>query len=149
VQTRNVRLAALRAFLKFAARRDVCSLHVIERALGVPTKRFERPILGFLSREEILAVIGQPGDNWTSQRDHLLLAMLYNTGARVSEIVGIRVADVVLDGARLVFTFTARAASNAQHLCGRAQSRKSGPGCGATQCWARMQPCCPTATATQ
>jgi site-specific recombinase XerD len=63
VQSRNVRLAALRAFLKFAAGRDVSSLHAIERALGVPTKRFERPILGFLSREEMLAVIGQPGDN--------------------------------------------------------------------------------------
>jgi site-specific recombinase XerD len=115
VQTRNVRLAALRAFLKFAARRDVSSLHVIERALGVPTKRFERPILGFLSREEILAVIGQPGDNWTSQRDHLLLAMLYNTGARVSEIVGIRVADVVLDGAPCV------------HLHGKGRKQRSTP----------------------
>src|ERR1700693_1429381 len=97
VRSRNARLAALRAFLKFAAHRDVSSLHVIERALGVPMKRFERPILGFLSREEILAVMGQPGDTWTSQRDHLLLAMLYNTGARVSEIIGVRVADVVLD----------------------------------------------------
>ena len=44
-------------------------------------------MLGFLSREEMLAVIGEPGSTWTSQRDHLLLAMLYNTGARVSEIV--------------------------------------------------------------
>ena len=98
VRSRNLRLAALRAFLKFAARRDVSSLHVIERALGVPMKRFDRPILGFLSRDEMLAVMGQPGDSWTSQRDHLLLAMLYNTGARVSEIIGVRVADVVLDG---------------------------------------------------
>ena len=115
VQSRNVRLAALRAFLKFAARRDVSSLHVIERALGVPTKRFERPILGFLSREEIVAVIGQPGDNWTSQRDHLLLAMLYNTGARVSEIIGVRVADVVLDGAPCV------------HLHGKGRKQRSTP----------------------
>jgi site-specific recombinase XerD len=99
VQSRNLRLAALRAFLKFAARRDLSSLHVIERALSVPMKRFEQPILGFLSREEMSAVMGQPGDSWTSQRDHLLLAMLYNTGARVSEIIGVRVADVVLDGA--------------------------------------------------
>jgi Site-specific recombinase XerD len=42
-------------------------------------------------------VLGQPGDTWTSQRDHLLLAMLYNTGARVSEIIGVKVSDVVLD----------------------------------------------------
>ena len=101
VRSRNLRLTALRAFLKFAARRDVSSLYVIERALGVPMKRFERPMLGFLSREEMLAVMGQPGDTWTSQRDHLLLAMLYNTGARVSEIIGVRVVDVVLDGASL------------------------------------------------
>jgi site-specific recombinase XerD len=115
VQSRNVRLAALRAFLKFAARRDVSSLHVIERALGVPTKRFERPILGFLSREEMVAVIGQPGDTWTSQRDHLLLAILYNTGARVSEIIGVRVADVVLDGAPCV------------HLHGKGRKQRSTP----------------------
>lgn len=76
VRSRNLRLTALRAFLKFAARRDVSSFYIIERALGVPLKRFEQPMLGFMSREEILAVMGQPGNTWTSQRDHLLLAML-------------------------------------------------------------------------
>jgi site-specific recombinase XerD len=95
--SRNLRLTALRAFLKFAGRRDVASLLSVERALGVPMKRFERPMLGFLSREEMLAVMGQPGATWTSQRDHLLLTMLYNTGARVSEIIAVRVADVVLE----------------------------------------------------
>ncbi len=102
VCSRNLRLAALRTFIKFAGRRDLSSLHVVERVLAVPMKRFERPMLGFLSREEMIAVLGQPGETWTSQRDHLLLAMLYNTGARVSEIIGIRVADVVLDGAPYV-----------------------------------------------
>jgi site-specific recombinase XerD len=57
VRSRNARLAALRAFLKFAAHRDVSSLHVIEQALGVPAKRFERPMLGFMSHKEMLAVI--------------------------------------------------------------------------------------------
>ena len=50
----------------------------------------------------MIAVLGQPGESWSSQRDHLLLAMLYNTGARVSEIIGVRVVDVVLDGAACV-----------------------------------------------
>ena len=63
------------SLLGFAARRDVSSLHAIERALGIPMKRFEQPMLGFLSRDEMLAVIGQPGDNWTSQRDHFLLVL--------------------------------------------------------------------------
>jgi site-specific recombinase XerD len=99
VRSRNLRLTGLRAFLKFAGRRDLASLHVVERSLAVPMKRFERPMLGFLTREEMLAVLGQPGSTWSSQRDHLLLAMLYNTGARVSEIIGVRVSDVVLEGA--------------------------------------------------
>ena len=102
VRSRNARLAALRAFLKFAAHRDVSSLHVIERSLGVPMKRFERPMLGYLSREEVLAVIGTPDGNWISERDHLLLRLLYNTGARVSEIIGVKVSDVVLVGAACV-----------------------------------------------
>lgn len=115
VRTRNLRLTALRAFLKFAGRRDVASLHDVERVLAVPMKRFERPMLGFLTREEMLAVLGQPGSSWSSQRDHLLWALLYNTGARVSEIIGVRVTDVVLDSAACV------------HLRGKGRKQRSVP----------------------
>jgi site-specific recombinase XerD len=115
VRSRNARLAALRAFLKFAGRRDVTALHVVEQALDVPMKRFERPMVGFLSREEMLAIIGEPGRSWTTQRDHLLLRMLYNTGARVSEIVAIKVADVMLDGAACV------------HLHGKGRKQRAVP----------------------
>ncbi|MHB8115760.1 MAG: tyrosine-type recombinase/integrase [Acidithiobacillus ferriphilus] len=115
VRSRNARLAALRSFLKFAAHRDVTSLHVIEKALGIPMKRFERPMLGYLSRDEMLAVIGAPGSGWTSQRDHLLLGLLYNTGARVSEIIGVRVSDVVLDKSSFV------------HLHGKGRKQRSVP----------------------
>lgn len=47
VRSRNARLAALRSFLKFAGRRDVSSLQVVERALGIPVKRFERPMFSY------------------------------------------------------------------------------------------------------
>ena len=115
VRSRNARLAALRAFLKFASHRDVASMQIIERALGVPMKRFERPMLGFLSREEMLTVIGTPDNSWISQRDHLLLTLLYNTGARVSEIIGVRLSDVVLDGIAFV------------HLRGKGRKQRSVP----------------------
>lgn len=132
VRSRNLRLTALRAFLKFAGRRDVASLHVIERALAVPMKRFERPMLGFLTREEMIAVLGQPGLTWFSQRDHLLLAMLYNTGARVSEIIGVRVIDVVLEGAACV------------HLRGKGRKQRSVPLWKTTileiRAWLRLNP---------
>lgn len=58
----------------------------------------KRPMIGYLTREEMLAVIGEPRPGWTSQRDHLLLRLLYNTGARVSEIIDVKRSDVVLDG---------------------------------------------------
>jgi site-specific recombinase XerD len=95
-RSRNIRLAALRSFLKFAARRDIANLSVIEQALAVPMKRFDRKIVGFLTREQMLAVIDVPTATWLGQRDHLLLTLMFNTGARVSEIIGVRVADVVL-----------------------------------------------------
>ncbi len=132
VRSRNARLAALRTFLKFAARRDVTALHVVENALGVPMKRFERPMLGFLSREEVLAVIGKPGVSWVSQRDGLLLALLYNTGARVSEVIGVTVADVVLAPAACV------------HLHGKGRKQRSVPLWRSTvkviRAWLRLNP---------
>ena len=132
VRSRNLRLTALRAFLKFAGRRDVTSLHDVERALAVPMKRFERPMLGFLTRPEMEAVLGQPGASWSSQRDHLLLTMLYNTGARVSEIIGVRVVDVVLDGGACV------------HLHGKGRKLRSIPLWATTivevRAWLRLNP---------
>lgn len=132
VRSRNLRLTALRTFLKYAGRRDVASLHVVEQALAVPMKRFERPMLGYLTREEMTAVLGQADSSWTSQRDHLLLAMLYNTGARVSEIIGVRVIDVVLDAAACV------------HLQGKGRKQRSVPLWKATvleiRAWLRANP---------
>ena len=116
VRSRNARLAALRSFLKFAGHRDVTSLQVIERALGVPVKRFERPMFGYLTRDEMLAVIGESGDSWLSQRDHALFMLMYNTGARVSEIIGIKVGDVVLD-----------ANAACVHLHGKGRKQRSVP----------------------
>lgn len=132
VRSRNARLAALRAFLKFASHRDLSSLQILEQALGVPMKRFEQPMLEFLSREEMLAVIGTPGSTWISQRDHLLLVLLYNTGARVSEIVAVTVADVVLQDAACV------------HLHGKGRKQRAVPLWRATvqeiRAWLRRNP---------
>jgi len=97
VRTRNARLVAVRSFLRYAAFRDPGALPTIQRVLAIPTKRFDKPLLGFLVREEIQAILSAPQrSTWSGQRDHVMLATFYNTGARVSEIIGVRVADVVL-----------------------------------------------------
>ncbi|MGH8902531.1 MAG: tyrosine-type recombinase/integrase [Egibacteraceae bacterium] len=61
-------------------------------------KRFDRPALDFLSREEIQALLDAPDTSKPSgHRDAVMLAVLYNTGARVSEAIGLRIADVLPD----------------------------------------------------
>jgi len=96
IRTRNARLAAIRALLHYAALQEPAALPQIQRVLAIPMKRFDRVVVGFLSREEIEAILNAPDtDTWSGQRDASLLTMLYNTGARVSEIIAIKRSDVV------------------------------------------------------
>ena len=97
-RTRNLRLVAVRSFLRYASHRDPTALPTIQRVLAIPMKRFDRPLLGFLSHEQMQAVLEAPDrTTWSGQRDHVMLNTFYNTGARVSEIIGLRVNDVDLD----------------------------------------------------
>ena len=66
-----------------------------KQALAVPMKRFGRKMVGFLPKEQMLVVIDVATETWVGQRDRLLLTLMFNTGARVSEIIGVRVTDVV------------------------------------------------------
>jgi site-specific recombinase XerD len=98
IRSRNARLASIRSFMHYASFRDPESLPTIQRVLAIPVKRFEQPLLGFLTREEMRAIISAPDScTWSGRRDHVMLATLYNTGARVSEIIAVRVSDVSLD----------------------------------------------------
>lgn len=98
VRTRNARLAAIHSFMRYAGVRDPASLPVTTRVLAIPAKRFDRPVLGYLSREQITAILTAPDrSTWSGHRDTVLLATIYNTGARVSEITALRVRDVLVD----------------------------------------------------
>ena len=98
VRTRNARLAAIHSFMRYAAVRDPASLPIIHQVLAIPAKRFDRPILAYLTREQVTAILAAPDrGTWSGRRDAVLLATMYNTGARVSEITNLRVRDVLLD----------------------------------------------------
>lgn len=97
-RTRNARLAAIHSFMRYASVRDPASLPIAGRVLAIPAKRFDRPVLGYLSREQIAAILAAPDRRtWSGQRDAVMLATTYNTGARVSEITALRVSDLLLD----------------------------------------------------
>lgn len=97
VRSRNARLAGIRAFARYVAVQCPPALRLIQRILAIPMKRFDKPMLGFLSREEMQALLAAPDrTTWYGRRDQVLLQLLYNTGARVSELIGIRVQDLEL-----------------------------------------------------
>lgn len=97
VRSRNARLAAVRAFAHYVALQCPPALQLAQQILAIPMKRFEKPMLGFLSRDEMQALLAAPDTaTWCGHRDRIMFALLYNTGARVSEMIGIRVADVTL-----------------------------------------------------
>ena len=97
-RTRNARLAAIHSFMRYAAVRDPASLPITARVLAIPAKRFDRPVLGYLTREQVAAILAAPDrSTWSGQRDAVLFATAYNTGARVSELTGLQVRDVLLD----------------------------------------------------
>jgi site-specific recombinase XerD len=60
IRSRNARLAALGSFLRYACLQDPQSLATIQRTLAIPMKRHSRPQAGFLSREEVPAIINAP-----------------------------------------------------------------------------------------
>src|SRR2546421_1848402 len=98
IRSRNARFAALRSFLQYAGLMAPTALGTIRGVMAMPMKRFERRLVGYLSREEIKALLNAPDlATWFGQRDRVMLATLYNTGARVSELIGMTVGDVVLD----------------------------------------------------
>jgi len=98
IRTRNIRLAAIRSFFRFAATLDPASIGSIQRSLAVPFKRFNKPVLGFLTRQEIEAILEAPDSfSWSGRRDRMLFKVMYNTGARVSEAIAITMKDIDLN----------------------------------------------------
>src|SRR3546814_14007627 len=70
----------------------------------------------FLSRPEISAILEAPARlSWAGQRDRALFSMMYNTGARVYEMIGMRCRDVVLEG------------QPAAHMHGKGRKARSEP----------------------
>lgn len=96
IRTRNARFAAIRSFMEYVSVEEPSALALTRSVLAIPMKRFEQPLVGFLSRDHMEAILAAPDvSTWVGWRDHVMLATLYNTGARVSELLGMRVADLV------------------------------------------------------
>jgi integrase/recombinase XerD len=95
--TRNVRLAAIHAFARFLAAQEPMHLDRAQRILGIPFKRARPRPIAYLEYEEIAAVLDSVDRSTRAgRRDYTLLATMFNTGARVQEILDLRASDLQL-----------------------------------------------------
>lgn len=116
IRTRNARMSAIHSFMRYVSFRDPTALATAQQVLAMPTKRFDKPILGYLTYDQVAAILAAPDQtSWTGHRDAVMLATLYNTGARVSEIASMRVQDILL------------ARHSAVHLFGKGRKQRAIP----------------------
>jgi len=109
IRTRNARLAAIRSFFAYAVTREPPLAAHTERVLSIPFKKTPGRLLGYLSEEELRAVLAQPERTAPfGRRDYLVLALLYDTGARVREMILMRPVDFRLDRMPLVRVLTGK-----------------------------------------
>jgi site-specific recombinase XerD len=95
--TRNARLAAIHAFARYAAAGDPEHLERCQRLLAVPFKRAPKRVVEYLESDEIAAILAAPNRSTSDgRRDFALLLTMFNTGARVQEIVDARIEDLQL-----------------------------------------------------
>jgi len=97
VRSRNLRLTAIHSLFRFAAFELPSHSAQIQRVLAIPSKRFTRSLVRFLTRPEVDALLAAPDQRtWFGRRDHVFMLMAVQTGLRLSEITSVRREDLVL-----------------------------------------------------
>jgi site-specific recombinase XerD len=114
VRSRNLRLTALHSFFQYAAFETPAHSAQIQRVLAIPSKRFTRTLVPFLTRAEVDALLAAPDPHsWFGRRDHAFLLFAAQTGLRVSEMIGLTRENVVFGA--VTYASSAKAVRNAAH----------------------------------
>jgi len=103
ISTRNQRLAAIHSFFRYVQGEDPSGLYHFQKVISIPVKKAEKPVVEHLTPEAVKLLLEQP-DKHTAKgrRDLTLMSVLYDTGARVQELIDVKVCDVILDSPSVV-----------------------------------------------
>lgn len=97
IRSRNLRLTALHSFFRYAAFEEPSHAAQIQRVLAIPSKRFTRTLVPFLTRPEADALLAAPNqETWSGRRDHAFILVALQTGLRLSEMTGLTREDLIL-----------------------------------------------------
>ena len=94
VRTRNARLAAIHSFFRYVLDLEPALAALCQRVLAIPLKKTTHPVLGYLTDKELGHLLAQVDrSTLTGERDYLFLALLYDTGARIQELLDLTPRD--------------------------------------------------------
>ena len=97
-KTINARLSAINSFLRFLSFEIPEYSGLLSRSLMIPYRKEDKRQMDFLTKEEYQALVDACNPFSTlGRRDQLMLFLLYNTGVRVSELVGLKVQNIIMD----------------------------------------------------
>lgn len=95
--TRNQRLAALRAFARYARTQHPAYLFESQKIMDLKAKKASVPTVAYLSPNDVQSIFAQIDTSTKyGRRDMTLLCLMYDSGARVQEICDLRVRDIRL-----------------------------------------------------
>ena len=95
--TRNTRLAAIHALFRYAYVRSPEHADLITRVLAITPRRRQRPLVNYLTADEITALVAAPDQRtWHGRRDHTILQVACQTGLRAAELLNLNCDDVHL-----------------------------------------------------
>jgi site-specific recombinase XerD len=118
-KTINARLSAINSFLRFLLFEIPEYSGLLNRSLMIPYRKEDKRQMDFLTKEEYRALVNVcDNDSSLGHRDQLMLFLLYNTGVRVSELVGLKIHNIIMN---------AHGLPSYIHVCGKGRKERDVP----------------------
>jgi site-specific recombinase XerD len=103
ISSRNQRLAAIHSFFRYVQSEEPSGMFHFQRIIAIPIKKAKKPLVEYLTPEAMKLLLEQPDKHTPKgRRDLTLMSILYDTGARVQELIDIRVCDVILENPAVI-----------------------------------------------
>lgn len=103
ISTRNQRLASIHSFFRYVQSQEPSGIFHFQKVIAIPAKKAKKKVVEYLSPELLKLILNQPDKTSAKgRRDLTLLSLLYDTGARVQELIDIMINDITLDATPVI-----------------------------------------------
>lgn len=103
ISTRNLRLTAIHSFFRYVQYEEPTGIFYLQKVMAIPLKKAPKTVIGHLSPEAMQLLLAQPDRNCLKgRRDLTLMSVLYDTGARVQELIDIQAGDIILNAPAVI-----------------------------------------------